>query len=292
MLTRLLSAYPALLKLRASIFCVTIVFLQAGELQGQQYIEPRVSQSSGLEHRAKVIGNDTRRALNQLEENATTSVGYFYESNDTTKQVFGNGVAINKKFILTAGHLFVEDGEWVPEMKVAGKIQFSRISFVLPVCRRTYQVKNISILTHNARLRPDKDLALVELASPICDGVKPGTLEALGSIDLADLKKNGSIFIPAFRNLGASKQPTKSVGYGEFVGDFYRGEEGGWASVTHTVDTEPGTSGAPIFNTFAELSIFAIVKGGADDNELNVAVMITPAVLQWVKKTVDEHQRP
>lgn len=260
-----------------------------------------------LFHRTKVLGTDTRRQLIPEEEKQTTGTGYFFESNDKDKTLFGNGVvAEDRSYVLTAAHLFVKNNEWLAEMKSNGKVDFTKAKYFSPVCGKEYEIEDLKVLTMDPDSEPNKDIAFIKFRTPLCAASKPNKIEALNEKDLSSLKTRDAIYVAAYRsnpvptnkNQRAStvSQPesgrpavntsktVKHIAYGQVLGALY--SNGTYKSISYSVDTEGGTSGAGLAANYDEPVVFGINRGGLNDHEANVATLITPAIEKWVKTSI------
>lgn len=259
-----------------------------------------------LFHEAKIIGKDDRRGLTADEEKQTTGTGYFFESNDSNKNLFGNGVVVeDRSFIMTSAHLFVKDNDWLPEMKTNGKVDFSKAKYFSPVCGKEYEIEDLKVLTMDPEKYPHKDISLIKFKTPLCHAAKPNKIEALDDKDLESLKAAGAVYIAAYRgsvatntkpniagrtesgrpSVGAQKT-FKTIGYGKYVDEFYA--HGSYKAITYTVDTEGGTSGAGLVANFDQPVVIGINHGPSNQKNLNVATLITPTIENWVKSSISQ----
>ena len=262
---------------------------------------------SGNIHKANLIAKnnlaDSRRRLNSQEQVEASGVGFFHGAG-SKGNFYGSGFAVeNRNVLLTAAHNFAKDGEWLSYVKNPdGSLNVKGAQFYSDICKKSYPIKSIEVMTKNTTTDRDNDVGIVVLAEPLCEAAKPMPTQPVSDASLNNLLKRGEetkkpyISVVGFQWLeryenGASDSQTSTGGnskekkFGKLIDDglLMRETE---SSLKKTVLMDasllPGTSGGPVYGKFkggktprgGVPAAIAVVVSELKDGSLNRARLI------------------
>lgn len=263
--------------------------IEAGTLRNGKPAYSGPVSDAQLIHLTKVIGRDDRRSPLPVEEKANIGLGVFIDAKDKPF-VIGSGLLVfNRTTVLTSAHLFSANEKWEEDVATRGALDLEKIQFLAPKCGTQHAVSRLVALTMDPERYPHKDVALVQLASPLCEQARPYVIESLNNKELGGLRVREAVYGAAY--LRRSTTIKMLVGYGSLTNDNYY-SFGGYRAVAVSVDTEQGQSGSPILANFDAPVVMGILHGTLNSSDTNLITMITPPLEEWIKSTIRGWEAP
>lgn len=263
---------------------------------------------------AKVIGVDERSSGGK-GMNIIVPVDPSLTEGKGGLATYGGGGLISKDRILTAGHVFVNEGVWSisGSRKTPSREEFNKIQVKVPGCDQYYRVRkviprNTMVSSEVFNEHSHQDYAIVQLEEKVCRNAQ--------LVELYDSNGTGwDIDVSAYygentvpENSGTQMASVESRGSDETWGGVRRPYTARGALVStfnlngqemcdHTADTSGGSSGAPVSVAGFDNQIMVCLHLGprlnipgipTPSSRNNTGIKVTGPFLEWVSKHTGE----